>query len=81
MDVPVLMACPHPTAHDEVPYFVQAWVRQLLDPELAEMLRAADGRQVEVRLLASPTGKVRRRPEVLFDSGRNLDMVEPGDVG
>lgn len=76
------MACASPSSpHDEVPQYIQAWVRQLLDPDLADVLRKMEGRQIEVRLMASPSGKIRRRPEVLIDSGHNQAMVDPGDVG
>jgi hypothetical protein len=72
------MACANPSP-DEVPFFVQSWIRSLLDPELLDMLRSAGDRQVEVRLLASK-GRVRRRPAVLIDTGGHQEMVDPDEV-
>jgi hypothetical protein len=67
-----------PTAFpDTLPIVVQAWLRQLLDPEMVELLRDADGRQVEVRLTANK-GRVRRRPAVLLDTGPQ-EMIDPSE--
>ena len=75
------MACaaPTPSAHDEVPYFVQGWVRSLLDPDVLDLLRNAGDRGVEVRLFVSK-GRIRRRPAVLIDAGGHQEMVEPDEV-
>lgn len=62
----------------DVPPYVRAWIRQLLQPELVRLLSDAEERQVEVRLIAN-RGRVRRRPAILLDSGP-MDMADPGDV-
>jgi hypothetical protein len=59
----------------DAPPIVEAWFRQLLDPEFLELLRLAGDRQVDVRLSASG-GKVRRRPVIAFDAGPQ-DYCEP----
>ncbi len=75
------MACanPSPDEHPGVPFFVQGWVRSLLDPELLGLLREAGDRQVEVRLYVS-RGRIRRRPALLLDAGGHQEMVEPDEV-
>lgn len=76
------MACAAPSSpHDEVPQYIQAWVRQLLDPDLADVLRRMEGRQIEVTLMVSESGKIRRRPQVNIDAGHGLRMIDPSDVG
>lgn len=76
------MACasPSPADHTGVPFFVQGWVRSLLDPELLDLLREAEAgdRQVEIRMYMSK-GRVRRRPALLLDVGHS-EMVDPGEV-
>lgn len=57
------------TPTTDVPEFVQHWVRALLDPEILDLVRAAGGRQIELRLYANG-GKVRRRPTVLVGVGQ-----------
>lgn len=46
----------------------RAWVEQLLGADVAALLMAADGRQVEVRLYTNG-GRVRKRPTVIIDGG------------
>ncbi len=60
---------------DTVPSVVQGWIRQLLDPQLWEMLQAADGGRIDVHLTAHK-GRVRRQPAVLLNTG-SVEMVEP----
>ncbi len=60
----------------EVPAVVQAWVRQLLDPEFVALVRALPSPQIDVRLGAS-NGKVRRHPVVVLNGG----PAEYGDAG
>lgn len=59
----------------DVPAIVQEWVRQLLDPEFVELVRARSGGQVEVRLYSN-RGKIRRKPTVLLDAGPQ-ELVAP----
>ena len=54
---------PLPAAPLDVPPFVQAWVRQLLDPEILELLRHSGNGRVDLCLSANG-GEVRRRPVV-----------------
>jgi hypothetical protein len=65
------------TDHDPegVPPFVREFVRQLLDPDLLAVLRAAGAGQVDVTLSAS-NGKVRARPTVTLNAGPQR-MVAP----
>jgi hypothetical protein len=63
-----------PIARD-VPPVLEAFVRQLLEPEFVELVRLAGDRQVDVRLSASG-GRVRRRPVISFDAGPQ-DYCEP----
>lgn len=53
---------------DDVPDYVKAWVRQLLDLDLP-----ADG-QVEVRLFTN-NGKVRKKPMIVLNGGPS-EMVD-----
>jgi hypothetical protein len=73
------MACanPAPDPHAEVPFFVQVWVRQLLDPETMELLRAAGDRQIDVTLSANKA-HVKRRPRIVI--GGSHEVVDPADV-
>lgn len=74
------MACasPVPGPYPDVPDFVQAWVRSMLDPELLAVLRDAGDRQIELRLYVN-RGRIRRRPALLLDAG-SQEMVDPTDV-
>lgn len=76
------MACtdPAPSDHPGIPFFVQGWVRSLLDPELLSVLtEAGPDAQIEVRLYVS-RGRIRRRPAVLLNAGGHQEMVEPDEV-
>ena len=53
----------------EAPDVIQAWVRQLLDPEVIDFVRRyADGHQLDIRLSAS-RGRVRARPALALNDG------------
>jgi hypothetical protein len=76
------MACasPSPADHPGIPFFVQGWVRSLLDPELLNVLsEAGPDAQIEIRLYVS-RGRIRRRPAVLLNAGGHHEMVEPDEV-
>jgi hypothetical protein len=77
-----LMACasPSPDDHPAVPFWLQGWVRSLLDPEMVRLLtEAGPDAQIEVRLYVS-RGRIRRRPAVLLNAGGHQEMVEPDEV-
>lgn len=59
----------------EIPPVVEAWVRQLLDPQFLTLMRAYPAEQVDVRLSAS-RGRVRPRPVLVFNGGP-AEMIEP----
>lgn len=76
------MACasPSPADHPDVPFFVQGWIRSLLDAELLNVLsEAGPDAQIEVRLYVS-RGRIRRRPAVLLNAGGHQEMVDPDEV-
>lgn len=53
---------------DKPPEFIQAWVKQLLDPDFLELMKTIPYDQVDVKLSASK-GRVRRRPVVILNGG------------
>lgn len=59
----------------EIPPVVEAWVRQLLDPQFLALMRAWPAEQIDVRLTAS-RGRVRRNPEIVFNGGPQ-EMIDP----
>lgn len=52
----------------DIPPYVEAWVRQLLDSGTLAILRQAGDQQVEVRLIAN-RGKVRELPAIILNAG------------
>jgi len=52
----------------DVPEVVQAWVRQLLDPQFLSLIDAIDVDQIDVRLSASK-GKIRKSPVIILNGG------------
>lgn len=63
---------------EDYPAVVKAWFRQLLDPQVVEMVRQAGDGQVEIRLAAN-RGRVRSRPVITIHGGSQA-MVEPEEV-
>lgn len=63
---------------DEIPAVLQAFIRQLLDPEVVELVRVAGNRPVEIRLYAN-RGNVRRQPMLLLNGG-SVELVDPDEV-
>jgi hypothetical protein len=63
---------------DQLPPVIQAWLRQLLDPDLLQLIeRATSDHQVEVRLYAN-MGRVRKRATLIMDGGpQEMNMVPP----
>ena len=60
-----------PTTHA----IIQAWVAQLLDPDIQNLVEASNG-QIEIHLFAN-SGKVRKRPIVTLNAGPQ-PMEHPG---
>lgn len=58
-----------------LPPNVEAWVRQLLDPEFVALMRMQPYDRVDVRLSASK-GRVSRLPQVVLNGGA-LEWTEP----
>lgn len=58
-----------------LPPNVEAWVRQLLDPEFVALMRMQPYDRVDVRLSASK-GRVSRLPQVVLNGGA-LEWAEP----
>lgn len=58
-----------------LPPAVEAWVRQLLDPEFVALMRMQPYDRVDVRLSASK-GRVSRLPQVVLNGGA-LEWSEP----
>jgi hypothetical protein len=61
-----------------LPPVLQAWVRQLLSPEIVQIVAEKGAGQIEVRLVANH-GRVRRQPTVLLNAGNN-ELVPVDDV-
>lgn len=59
-----------------VPPQVRAWVAQLLDPALCDLVARNGEASIDVRLSAAK-GRVRRRPAITLDGGGHTEMVEP----
>lgn len=51
-----------------LPPAVEAWVKQLLDPEFVALMRMQPYDRVDIRLSAS-RGRVSRVPQVVFNGG------------
>jgi hypothetical protein len=58
----------------DVPPMVEAWIRQLLDPEQLAVFKAAAPGRIDVRLSAS-RGKVSRQPVITLNAGPQ-EMIE-----
>lgn len=54
-------------ALDDTPEVIQQWVRQLLAPDLVDLIRSRTG-QVEVRLFCNGS-RVRKEPVILLNAG------------
>lgn len=50
------------------PAFIEAWVKQLLDPKFIELMDKIPYDQIDIKLSASK-GRVRRRPVVILNGG------------
>jgi hypothetical protein len=50
------------------PPHVQAWIKQLLDPDFIKLISAIPYDQIDIKLSASK-GRVRRRPVVILNGG------------
>lgn len=50
------------------PPSVQAWIKQLLDPDFIKLISAIPYDQIDIKLSASK-GRVRRRPVVILNGG------------
>lgn len=53
----------------QLPPAVEAWVKQLLDPQFVELVRAQPYDRMDVRLSAS-RGKVSRLPQIVLNGGQ-----------
>jgi len=53
---------------EKVPSFVEAWVKQLLDPKFIKLMEEIPYDQIDIKLSASK-GRVRRRPVVILNGG------------
>jgi len=58
-----------------LPPAIEAWVRQLLDPEFVALMRMQPYDRVDIRLSASKN-RVSRLPQVVFNGGV-LEWCEP----
>ena len=52
-----------------VPAFIEAWVKQLLDPTFVAMMRLQPYDRVDIRL-SSSKGKVARLPQIVLNGGQ-----------
>ena len=50
------------------PAFIQAWVKQLLDPQFIKLMENIPYEQIDIKLSVSK-GRVRRRPIVILNGG------------
>jgi hypothetical protein len=50
------------------PPFVEAWIKQLLDPQFLKLMQNIPYDQIDIKLSASK-GRVRRRPIVILNGG------------
>jgi hypothetical protein len=50
------------------PAFIQAWVKQLLDPQFIKLMENIPYDQIDIKLSVSK-GRVRRRPIVILNGG------------
>lgn len=50
------------------PAFIQAWVKQLLDPQFIKLIENIPYDQIDIKLSVSK-GRVRRRPIVILNGG------------
>jgi len=50
------------------PPFIQAWIKQLLDPQFVKLMETIPYDQIDIKLSASK-GRVRRRPVVILNGG------------
>jgi hypothetical protein len=59
-----------------VPAFIEAWVKQLLDPTFVAVMRLQPYDRVDIRLSASK-GKVARLPQIVLNGGQQelIDLV------
>jgi hypothetical protein len=53
---------------NEVPPLLQAWIAQLLDPQVQSVIAIAEQGQVDIRLSAS-RGRVRSNPVITINGG------------
>lgn len=51
----------------DIPPLVEAWVNQLLDPHVVDLINAAGDRNVDIRLSAAK-GKVRPNPVITINA-------------
>lgn len=50
------------------PAFIEAWVKQLLDPQFISLMEKIPYDQIDIKL-SSSKGRVRRRPIVILNGG------------
>jgi DNA repair exonuclease SbcCD ATPase subunit len=55
---------------NDIPPIVRAWVAQLCEPDMLEILQKMSHEQIDIKLSAA-RGKVRRKPIVVFNGGPN----------
>lgn len=54
--------------NNQPPEFIQAWIKQLLDPKFLALMENIPYDQIDIKLSASK-GRVRRRPIVILNGG------------
>lgn len=63
---------------EELPLIVRAWLQQLLDDDVIDLVnRLETDHQIEVRLYSN-AGRVRKKPTLILDGGpQEMSMVPP----
>ncbi len=60
--------------NDSIPPVIEAWVRQLLDPQFVALVRGLSVDRIDVRL-GSSKGKVAKFPTITLNGGQQ-EMVQ-----
>lgn len=59
----------------KIPPVIEAWVRQLLDPQFVALVKGLPVDRIDIRLSASK-GRVARLPQITLNGGQQ-EMVAP----
>lgn len=70
MATPVVVGVTEP-----LPPVIEAWVKQLLDPDFVNLIRAANSERIDIRLSCAK-GRVARLPQITLNAGPQ-ELVQP----